>query len=629
MIVKMKKVSIVVFDRFREQSLKALRKLGLVHIESRPASSDELALFAEQNTQLERAWLLLPEETKKERKRREKKQKRDKKRKKDKRLRRKRERTPTATRATEEDVDGCVEIAQEVVELTEKIRVIHEKIERLIREQQRLDLWGGYDPKEIRELAEKGVYISLYQLSPEEFKQLPEDLDRFVLERTKSFVRLAVVSLGSEPSLDFETVAIGEKGRAELQQELDGAGKELRGLEHRLQLLAGERSRIQDVMRRLNNKMEFEQVRAGMVGEGQLSYLTGYVPAKRADALRRAASENGWALLVDEPAEDDPVPTLVENPRWIRIIRPMFQLMETTPGYREFDISFIFLLFFSLFFAMLIGDAGYGIILFVLTLVARLAMPRRPGGVFSLLFVLSAATIVWGALSGTWFGVEALARQPLLSRIVIPQIASFGVENTKKVMFLCFVIGAVHLSIARLINFFRGLPGLVAFSELGWLSILWGMFFVTRYIVLQEALNPMGIWLVGAGILLVVVFGEQKGKFFKGVAFGLLRLPLSLLDSISSFSNIVSYVRLFAVGLATVAVATNFNAMAAEVGFGIPSGLISAFILFFGHTLNIIMGAMSVIVHGVRLNMLEFSGQLGMEWTGVPYKPFQETEGEE
>jgi len=629
MIVKMKKVSIVVFDRFREQSLKALRKLGLVHIESRPSSSDELALFAEQNTQLERAWLLLPEETKKERKRREKKQKRDEKRKKDKRRRRKRERTPTATRATEEDVDGCVEIAQEVVELTEKIRVIHEKIERLIREQQRLDLWGGYDPKEIRELAEKGVYISLYQLSPEEFKQLPEDLDRFVLERTKSFVRLAVVSLGSEPSLDFETVAIGEKGRAELQQELDGAGKELRGLEHRLQLLAGERSRIQDVMRRLNNKMEFEQVRAGMVGEGQLSYLTGYVPAKRADALRRAASENGWALLVDEPAEDDPVPTLVENPRWIRIIRPMFQLMETTPGYREFDISFIFLLFFSLFFAMLIGDAGYGIILFVLTLVARLAMPRRPGGVFSLLFVLSAATIVWGALSGTWFGVEALARQPLLSRIVIPQIASFGVENTKKVMFLCFVIGAVHLSIARLINFFRGLPGLVAFSELGWLSILWGMFFVTRYIVLQEALNPMGIWLVGAGILLVVVFGEQKGKFFKGVAFGLLRLPLSLLDSISSFSNIVSYVRLFAVGLATVAVATNFNAMAAEVGFGIPSGLISAFILFFGHTLNIIMGAMSVIVHGVRLNMLEFSGQLGMEWTGVPYKPFQETEGEE
>jgi V/A-type H+-transporting ATPase subunit I len=386
---------------------------------------------------------------------------------------------------------------------------------------------------------------------------------------------------------------------------------------------------MQAVIQRLDKKREFEQVRAGMVGAEELSYLMGYVPAKRADALKRAAAENGWALLVDDPAEDDPVPTLVENPRWIRIIRPMFTLMETTPGYREFDISFFFLLFFSLFFAMLIGDAGYGIVLVILTLVGRLLMRKRPGGVFTLLFVLSGATIVWGALSGTWFGVEALARHPILSRIVIPQIASFGVENTKTVMYLCFLIGAIHLSIARLINFIRGLPKLVAFGELGWLSILWGMFFVTRYIVLQEELNPLAIWLVGAGILLVVVFGEQKGKFFKGVAFGLIRLPLSILDSIGSFSDIVSYVRLFAVGLATVAVAANFNAMAAEVGFGIPSGLISAFILFFGHTLNIIMGAMSVIVHGVRLNMLEFSGQLGNEWTGVPYKPFQETEGED
>jgi V/A-type H+-transporting ATPase subunit I len=196
-------------------------------------------------------------------------------------------------------------------------------------------------------------------------------------------------------------------------------------------------------------------------------------------------------------------------------------------------------------------------------------------------------------------------------------------------MLLCFLIGAVHLSIARLINFIRSLPKLVAFGELGWLSILWGMFFVVRYIVLQETLNPVGIWLVGAGMILIVFFGEQKGKFFKGIFLGLVRLPLSILDSIGSFSDIVSYVRLFAVGLATVAVAANFNAMAAGVGFGsIPSGLISAFILFFGHTLNIVMGAMSVIVHGVRLNMLEFSGQLGMEWSGVPFKPFKETDAD-
>jgi V/A-type H+-transporting ATPase subunit I len=617
MIVKMKKVSIVVFDRFREQSLKALRKLGLIHIEPRNVSNEELTRISEQSAQLDKARLLLPQKSKKERKKLEKRERR-----------KEAGRSTPSAAVTDVDVDGCLEIAEEVIDLTDKIRAFDERIFRLLREQERLESWGGYDPREIRELAEKGVYISLYELSTEEFNQLPEDLQWLEIAKTRGSTRLAVVCYGREVEIAAEPVAIGDKGRDELQQQIDSTGKEMQALQNRLQHLSGEQARLQAVIERLNKRYEFEHVRGAMVGAEELSYLTGYIPAKRADVLKRAAADNGWAMLVEEPAEDDPVPTLVENPRWIRIISPMFKLMDTTPGYREFDISFLFLLFFSLFFAMLIGDAGYGIVFFVLTLVGRIAMPKRPGGAFTLLFVLSAATIVWGALSGTWFGIEAMAYHPLLSRIVIPQIASFGVENTQTMMFLCFVIGVIHLSIARLLSFVRGLPKLAAFSELGWLSVLWGMFFVTRFIVLQQPLNPVGIWLVGAGILLVVIFGEQKGNFFKGAAIGLVRLPLSILDSISCFSDIVSYLRLFAVGLATVAVATNFNSMAANVGGGMPAGLISAFILFFGHTLNIVMGAMSVIVHGVRLNMLEFSGQLGMQWTGVPYKPFQETEGE-
>ena len=147
----------------------------------------------------------------------------------------------------------------------------------------------------------------------------------------------------TEPELAAETAAIGEMGREELRRQTDGVSKEMEGLTHRLWHLAGEKERMEAVLQRLNGKFEFEQVRAGMMGEEELSYLTGYIPAKRTDALKRAAADNGWALLIDDPAEDDPVPTLVENPRWIRIISPMFKLMDTTPGYREFDISFLWL----------------------------------------------------------------------------------------------------------------------------------------------------------------------------------------------------------------------------------------------------------------------------------------------
>lgn len=162
---------------------------------------------------------------------------------------------------------------------------------------------------------------------------------------------------------------------------------------------------------------------------------------------------------------------------------------------------------------------------------------------------------------------------------------------------------------------------------MGWLSVVWGMYFLIRFIVLQLPLNDIGLWLVAGGLFLVVLFAEQKGSFFKGLAMGLANLPLKLLDSISAFSDIISYVRLFAVGLATVKVAESFNGMALDIGFGFPAGLAAALILFFGHLLNIAMGALSVIVHGVRLNMLEFSSHLGMEWTGVSYKPFNDDIG--
>ena len=125
---------------------------------------------------------------------------------------------------------------------------------------------------------------------------------------------------------------------------------------------------------------------------------------------------------------------------------------------------------------------------------------------------------------------------------------------------------------------------------------------------------------LSAGVALVLLFQNFQRNVVKGVLATLADLPLSL---ISAFSDIVSYLRLFAVGYASVVVASSFNGMAGPM-LGSPlTGLFGAVILFLGHGLNIILGMMAVIVHGIRLNMLEFSGHLGMQWSGKPYKPFK------
>jgi V/A-type H+/Na+-transporting ATPase subunit I len=122
--------------------------------------------------------------------------------------------------------------------------------------------------------------------------------------------------------------------------------------------------------------------------------------------------------------------------------------------------------------------------------------------------------------------------------------------------------------------------------------------------------------------VLLLVFSEPQKNILKAIVSSLTNIPLKI---VGSFADIVSYLRLFAVGCATVVLASTFNDIVMGIGFNsIISGMIAAIILFLGHTLNIILGFMAVIVHGIRLNMLEFSGQMGMGWSGKEYSPFKE-----
>ena len=114
--------------------------------------------------------------------------------------------------------------------------------------------------------------------------------------------------------------------------------------------------------------IEFKKAAEGRGDFEKLSYLRGYCPLDKVNSLEKIAESEKWGLIVEDPSEQDNVPTLIRNPRWIEIIRPVFKMIGTIPGYKEVDISLWFLLFFSIFFGMLVGDAGYGLIFFIETL---------------------------------------------------------------------------------------------------------------------------------------------------------------------------------------------------------------------------------------------------------------------
>jgi V/A-type H+-transporting ATPase subunit I len=603
MIVKMKKVSVLLLDRFRAQSLRELRGLGTMHIQEHAGGGEELSRLRDQQAQLEKALLQLPLEQDVGKQ------------------------APLRKPSGAVDARSALELAGQIETCQEKLKTARERLEQLRKEEERLAAWGDYEPQDILRLREAGIEVRLYEAEEKQYARLAAEAGAYVVGRGRGLVRLAVVQAGQAGAPPpFSEVPVPERGLAQVRQAGARAAQEAQARQEELLQLARQRAVLQAGLTEMARHVEFESVRSGMSLEGPVAYLTGFIPVTKVEGLKKAAAASGWGLAIEDPLAEDAVPTLVENPRWVRIIQPVFDILGTVPGYREVDLSFYFLIFFSLFFAMLIGDAGYGFLLLGLTIFARRKLKRSPPEPFILLFVLSAGTIVWGAITGTWFGVEAIAKRTFLSRIVIPQIATFGEDNADFIMYICFIIGAVHLTLAHLIGFVRNLPKLIAYNDLGWLAVLWGMFFVIKWILLQQPLNPIGLWLVIGGLVVITIFGEQQGRFFKGFLMGLAKLPLKMLNSISTFSDVVSYVRLFAVGLAGIEISKAFNSLAAGIGFGLPNGIFAVLILLFGHSLNLLLGAMSVIVHGVRLNMLEFSGHIGMEWAGFSYKPFKDSD---
>jgi len=304
----------------------------------------------------------------------------------------------------------------------------------------------------------------------------------------------------------------------------------------------------------------------------------------------------------------------------------VMDFLGLTPGYREFHPNGVFLIFFTVFFAMIIGDAGYGLLMLLTTVGLGRWKPGIPRATLALSALLALATIGWGALTGTWFGVRALGESPILAWAVVPGLDAWREESRASVMRLCLGLGAGHLLVARLWAA-RVARGWRRIAELGWLGIVAGCALAAFKLLLGE-----GDWLwvtgaLGLGTVLIVLGGGQRGdSFARGLWRGVVDLPLNLLTCVGTFSDSVSYLRLFAVGLATLEVAAAFNTMAAAIGWhSILSAIGASTVVLLGHSANLLLAGMGVLVHGVRLNLLEFSRHLGMSWTGVPYDPFRPT----
>jgi len=353
-------------------------------------------------------------------------------------------------------------------------------------------------------------------------------------------------------------------------------------------------------------------VREGMGGAEQVAYLQGYIPKETVGRLRERAQEMGFAVVAETPRAGEDVPTLISYPKILKPIKTLFDILRILPSYWETDVSWTFMVFFTIFVGMLIGDAGYGLLLLAVTGFLAVRSKKASRSALVLLLLLGLSVTAFGIMSGSWLGIKPLP--PALESLRIPWLG-----DNDNIMSLCFLIGAIHITIAHIWNIIEVFPKPQFLAQLGWTAVVWAMYFLANSVVLGRGLPTFMMYLLGAGVLLVVLFMTPFSQIKKNVINHAL-LPLTL---VNFFVDIISYVRLFAVGVATVAVMESFNGMAASVGFGnVLTAVFAVLILIFGHTLNLVLAGLAVLVHGVRLNTLEFSSHKGLSWSGNPFRPF-------
>lgn len=640
MIVPMKKVSLVVLNNERKDALTQLKKVGVVHLEQIDGSSEQLSLYKEASNNAVAANAILADI---------------------KVAKKKSFSSAVKTLSNDEVVAKC----KHVIDISDKKKKLLEEIASDAAEIERFANWGQVDIDDFAYLKEKGISFKMYEIPEDKYNLIDEKLTTICVNRIKKIVRFLLIDASEDrpeglPPEAFE-VPMPVLSTKDLAKRVEDNETEISKIEEELKSETVYISQIQDFKSNLESDIQFETIYSGMGQENSgkttdLAWLTGYVPIDSFDKLKDCVTKNSWAMAASDPTEEDNVPTKLKNNKFVSLIYPLTDFLGTVPGYHEYDISGWFLLFFCVFFGMIFGDGGYGLLVTVASLVLvlkSLFQKKSVSPLMGLLLLLGLSTVAWGTVTCTWFGLKpeqlpawltSLSITPISNaagsdyRLYLPWNTEVGLTTGQNLQIFCFTLAFLQLSVAHLKGMARNRKSLKVLGEFGSLLQIWGMFYVVLSMVVSSALFPLGlvvnnipvgtiaIALVGGGFALSFIFSNYEGNVGASILESCKNIISVLLGVVNVFSDIVSYIRLWAVGLAGSAISNTVNEMAGPLLGHAITFIAFVALIAFGHGLNMVLNLLSVIVHGVRLNTLEFSTHLGMSWSGFKYNPFAEKE---
>ena len=595
MITKMKKISFLAFHKGYEEFLEHLRNLGIVHVVEKQEGvlSDE---SLQESVRLMQRYQNAMDELQK---------------------------------LADKQVKAGAErkSAEEILAVYEKYvankQVLEQKLQSLNRDAQQLQVWGDFSGESIQRLNRAGYVIKFFTSPLKSFKQ--EWVDEYnaieIYSDKQKICFVTITPLNKVVDIDAELCQLPESSLSEIESETAKVEQLLNENLQTAQSVAGYAEEVlSEAKAALDSSINFGKVKLSgeSVVADKLILLEGWVPAEKMDSVSSELKNLQVLFDIEDPTPEDNIPIQLKNNKFAKLFEPLTKLYML-PTYQELDLTLFFAPFFMLFFGLCLGDMGYGLLMIVgLPIFTKLFQLINPNFSKWLVVLFGASTILCGTLSGSFFGFS-------IYDIDIP-----FVQNMKELLYtdnstmftVSLCIGVVQIlfgMIIKAVNLTIQCGFKNAISTIGWIVLL--LTVIVAVLLKVDFSNPIIIALLaisGIGIFLLNSPGKNP----------LLNIGLGLWDTYNMatglLGDVLSYVRLFALGLSGGILANVFNSMAVGMSPDIPvvGFIVTALIFAIGHALNIFMNILGAIVHPMRLTFVEFFKNAGYEGGGVEYKPF-------
>ncbi len=522
------------------------------------------------------------------------------------------------------DEDGEA-ILEDILLKQKKLEDLCSSLEETRKEIDKIKHWGHYSVQLIERLKEKNIDVLFFSSTKNKFSELAEsDYALEVISEQGNSVYFILIKTGDEEiKLDAEEVDIPKISLTELTEKIAEINAEINNINKTFDNYAACCiPKLVQTKTNIINSLEIKSVHLSTAteAENKLMILEGWAPQTKRASLENFLKQSEASYFTERAIPGDKIPVLLKNNRFSKLFEPIGSLFSL-PEYSELDLTVFFAPFFMMFFGFCLGDAGYGLLFIVGAAIYKRFAKQYIRPYLSLLQFLGLATVVFGTISGTIFGVNLME-------------ANLGWTSKFKHLFLdpnkmfnlALVLGGVQIIFAlfiRAANQKKQYGFIYSLSTWGWLIVLLGSlayFGLTTAQVFPENKTILYI-ILSIGGFLILFFSDPKINVFARIGKGAWDV-YSTVTGI--FGDLLSYIRLFALGLSSAILGFVINDIALQIlGFSKFIGPIFFIVfLLLGHTLNILISSLGSFVHPMRLTFVEFYKNAGFTGGGEEYKPF-------